>query len=78
MIVDYDEKRVIIHTLSFTAKTYLFFQFQILVQVLSRKFKLIMQLIITQELQQDLRDMLLHREHLKIIMMMELQDLQKI
>ena len=37
----YDQKRVITHTLAFTAKTYLFVQYQILVQVLSRKFKLI-------------------------------------
>ena len=74
----FDEKRVITHTLSFTAKLTYLAQLQILVLVLSRKFKLITQLILIQELQQDLRDMLLHREHSKIITMTELQDLQKI
>ena len=74
----YEQKRVITHTLGFTAKTYLFAQYQILVQVLSRKFKLIITQTQILRLHKDLRDMLLHLEHLRIIMMMESQDLQKI
>ena len=74
----FEQKRVITHTLGFTAKTYLFGPVSDSGSGLIKKVQVDYELILIQELQQDLRGMLLHQELLKIITMMESQDLQKI
>ena len=75
----YDEKRVIIHTLDFTAKTYLFGP------VADNSEGLIKRVQVDyatntnrKETTRSLLDMLQHLEHLKTIMMITPQHLQRI